>query len=594
MANRKSEIVNRKSISEFAVFWRLLKLIMPFKWWVALAALLGFATVGSSIGLMATSAYVIAKAALRPSIAVLQVSIVGVRFFGITRGLFRYLERYVSHRVTFKLLARLRVWFYRAIEPLAPARLLQYRSGDLLSRIAADIESLEHFYVRVIAPPVIAGLVLLLIWIFMSAWDYWLAVVTLAFLLAGGVGLPLATRWLSRGIGQSLIETRASLNAAQIDSLQGAADLIIAGAESRQQDLVNRLSRALTARQNREAHIAGFHSAVSGLLVNWSTLVILLIAIPLVRGGQLDGVYLAMLVLAAMAAFEAVQPLPEAWQHLESSLAAARRLFDIADAQPVVTAPPADTALPTPTSPDLRIADLTFRYNPDEPPALKNINLNLPPGHKVAVVGASGAGKSTLVNLLLRFWEYEHGQILLDGADLRRYDPEGVRQLMGVVSQHTHLFNGTVRDNLLLARPEASMDEIIAAGEQARLHPFIESLPQGYDTWIGEQGLNLSGGERQRLAIARALLKNAPILILDEATANLDWLTEQAILQTLSTLMTNRSVLMITHRLVGLQAMDEIIMLANGHIVERGTHHQLLEVDGLYRQMWNLQQESQE
>ncbi len=576
-------------IDPLAVLGRLLKLIMPFKWWVILAALLGFATVGSSIGLMATSAYIIAKAALHPSIAVLQVSIVGVRFFGISRGLFRYLERYVSHRVTFKLLAQLRVWFYQAVEPLAPARLMQYRSGDLLSRIAADIESLEHFYVRVIAPPVTAGLVFLLIWVFMRAYDHWLAMATLAFLLAGGVALPLVTRRLSRGIGQKLVDARASLNATQIDSIQGAADLIIAGAEPRQQNLVDNLSQKLTTLQNRESHISGLHSAASGLLVNWSTLAILLIAIPLVRSGQLDGVYLAVLTLAGLAAFEAVQPLPEAWQHLESSLAAARRLFGIVDAQPAVTAPPNNIALPPPTGCHLEIDNLTFHYDPTEPATLQNISLSLPPGKKIAVVGPSGAGKSTLINLLLRFWEYHHGEILLNGADLRRYHPEDVRQIISVVSQHTHLFNGAVRDNLLMARPNASEADMIAACKQARLHPFVQSLPQGYDTWIGEQGLKLSGGERQRLSIARALLKNAPILILDEATANLDWLTEQAILQTLQAVTVNHSVLMITHRLAGLHSMDEIITLENGRITERGTHNQLMQANGLYRQLWNLQ-----
>ncbi|MFC1975446.1 thiol reductant ABC exporter subunit CydC [Chloroflexota bacterium] len=554
-------------------FWRLLKLIAPFKWWIALAVLLGFATIGSSIGLMATSAYIISTAALRPSIAVLQVAIVGVRFFGLSRGVFRYLERYVSHQVTFRLLARLRVWFYRQLEPLAPARLMQYHSGDLLTRIVADIDSLEHFYVRVIAPPVVAGLVLGLMGVLLAAFDVRLAVTTLIFLLLAGVGLPLLTRQLSRGVGRQLVVTRAELNAAQIDGIQGVADLLTIGRADRHQERVQWLSREMVDWQERAARITGLHAALSGLLTNWATLAVLLIAIPLVSRGQLDGVYLAVLVLAVIASFEAAIPLPDAFQHLESSLTAARRLFEIVDTEPVVPDWPATS--PQPRDYSLVVKDLHFRYISTDPPALDGISFNLPQGKYLAIVGPSGAGKSTLVNLLLRFWEYQRGQIQLGGHDLHHYRPEDVRQLISVVSQRTHLFNGTIKQNLLLARPEANDEDLIRATNQAQIHESIQTLPQGYDTWIGEQGLRLSGGERQRLAIARALLKDAPILILDEPTANLDPLVEREVMKTISTLMQGRTTLLITHRPVGLAAADEILVLQAGRIVERGRYKEL-------------------
>jgi thiol reductant ABC exporter CydC subunit len=569
------------------ILWRLLKLAGPFKWWMALAALLGFATIGSSIGLMATSAYLISRAALHPSIAMLQVAIVGVRFFGISRGVFRYLERYISHQVTFRLLARLRVWFYQAVEPLAPARLMQYRSGDLLSRVVADIENLEHFYGRVIAPPAVAGLVALLMWILLAAFDTWLAIVSLVFLLLAGVGLPILTRLLSRGLGRQMITTRAELNVALVDGIQGLADLLITGREVQHQQRVQRLSRELVGWQQRMAWLTGLHTALSGLLANWSTLAILLIAIPLVSQGQLEGVYLALLVLATLASFEAVLPLPEAFQHLESSVAAAGRLFELVDAQPSVPEPP--TPSPQPKDYSLVVENLQFCYAEGEPPALSGLSFNLPQGRHLAIVGPSGAGKSSLIHLLLRFWEYQVGQIWLGGHDLRHYRPEDVRQMMSVVSQHTHLFNGTIRENLLIAHPGAREFDIIQAARQAHLHEFIQTLAQGYDTWIGEQGLCLSGGERQRLAIARALLKDAPILILDEPTTNLDAVTEQEVLQAIHTLMAGRTTLMITHRLVGLENMDEILVLQAGRIVERGQPYELLQAEGLYRQMWQLQ-----
>ncbi len=598
-------------------FRRLLGLLRPFTGWMALAALLGFATIGSSIGLMATSAYIIAKAALHPSIAALQVAIAGVRFFGLARGVFRYLERYVSHQVTFRLLARLRVWFYAAVEPLAPARLLSYRSGDLFSRIIADIESLEHFYLRVLAPPLVAGLIFLLMGLFMAAFNLRLAAFTLLFLLLAGVGLPLLTYRLSRGWGRRLITVRADLNALVLDTVQGSADLLLAGQSRRQQDRVGELSRRLTHTQEHVAWVTGLHSAASGLLANWATLAILLVAIPLVNLGQLDGVYLAVLVLAAIASFEAVIPLPEALQHLESSLTAARRLFDLLDAQPAV--PIVTTPSPTPLHFGLTVKNLSFRYQEtnrspavatdgekrwgDTPPAprpaalkneaeiLQNISFNLAPGRRVAIVGPSGAGKTSLVHLLLRFWDYQTGSIELGGHNLRRYRPDDVRQLISVVSQQTHLFNGTIRDNLLLARPQASQVEIVQAAQQAHLHHFIQTLPGGYDTWVGEQGVRLSGGERQRLAIARTLLRNAPLLLLDEPTAHLDPLIEAEVMQDIRTLMAGRTTLLITHRLIGLETMDEILVLQAGRIVERGQHHELIQAQGLYSHLLALQQQ---
>jgi thiol reductant ABC exporter CydC subunit len=554
---------------------------------MSLAALLGFATVGSSIGLMTTSALIIAKAALHPSIADLQVAIVGVRFFGIARGVFRYLERYVSHHVTFRLLARLRVWFYQALEPLAPARLMGYQSGDLLSRVVADIETLEHFYVRVIAPPAVAVLVGLLMWFFLRGYDPWLAVVLLIFLALAGVGLPLLTQQLRRGLGRRMVTVRSELNVALVDGVQGVAELLAFGQETCHQERVETLSRELVGSQGRMAWIGGLHGSLTSLLMNLATLAVLVAAIPLVSGARLDGIYLGLLVLAVMASFEAVSPLPLSFQYLESSLQAGRRLFEIVDARPVVHDPASPS--PVPRDYSLRVEGVRFRYEPDEPLALDGVSFVLPQGGRLAVVGPSGAGKSTLVNLLLRFWAYQEGRILLGRYELDEYHQEDLRRMIGVVSQHTHLFNATIRENLLLARPDAGDADLVQAAKGAQIHDFIRLLPQGYDTWIGEQGLRLSGGQRQRLAIARALLKDAPILILDEATANLDSLTERDVMAAIHALMSGRTTLIITHRLVGLEVADEILVLQAGRVVERGRHHDLIQLGGLYHRMWELQ-----
>jgi ATP-binding cassette subfamily C protein CydC len=458
-------------------FWRLLKLAAPFWKWMSLAAVLGFATIGSSIGLMTASAYIIAKAALQPSIADLQVAIVGVRFFGIARGVFRYLERLVSHQVNLRLLARLRVWFYASLEPLAPARLARYRGGDILSRIVGDIETLEHFYVRVFAPPVVAALVAVVMWFFMGRYDPRLGVTTLVFLALAGIGVPILTRALSRGLGRRLVAVRSELNVALVDGVQGVAELLTFGADERQGARVAALSRESAALQERMARIGGLGGSLTGLLMNLATLAALVVAIPLVTTGELDGVFLAVIALAVIASFEAVVPPPSAALYLGNSLEAGRRLFEIVDAEPEVRDPPGLS--PAPRDYGLWLKEVRFCYQPDGPPALDGVSFHLPHGGSLAVVGPSGAGKSTLVNLLLRFWDYDAGHITLGGRELRAYQGEDLRGMIGVVSQHTHLFNATVRDNLLLARPDAGQIDVERAAREAQIHDFVASLPDG-------------------------------------------------------------------------------------------------------------------
>ena len=576
----------------------LLALLAPFWPWVLLSVLLGFLTIGSSVGLLAASAWIIASAALQPSIAALQVAIVGVRFFGIARGGFRYLERLASHQVTFRVLARLRVAFYAALEPLAPARLRQYRSGDLLARSVADIGALENFYIRAVAPPLVALSVIALMAVLLGSFDRRLAAAVVGLMLVAGLAAPTLAQVLSRKAGRRLPHARAALNATLVDGLQGAGDLVVFGGGPAHVARVRAQSDELGDLQRRLAAVGGLNAALGSLLTHVAVLVALALAIPLVTAGRLAGVNLAVLALATAAGFEAVLPLPLAAQFLESSLAAARRLFEIGgealgggDWETGATGQEEaglGQAAGEQRPVALTVNHLTLRYAPDEPAALDDLTFHVPAGGRVAVVGPSGAGKSTLLNALLRFWDYEAGDIWLDGHELRTLAPEAVRRQIGVVTQNTHLFNATVADNLRLARRGATQAEIEAAARGAQIHDFIAALPQGYETWIGEDGLRLSGGERQRLAIARALLKDAPLLILDEATANLDTLTEQAVQAALATLTAGRTTLTLTHRLAGLASADEIWVLEAGRAVEHGRHADLLARDGLYRRLWEL------
>lgn len=569
--------------------FRLSSFLLPFWPQVLLSVLLGALTIGSSIALMSTSAWLISTAAIAVSVADLGVSVVSTRLFGISRAVFRYLERLASHSLTFRILARLRVWFYQAIEPLAPARLTSARSGDLLSRVIADVETLDNIFVRVLAPPLTAVVIVLGMAVFMGSFAPSLGFVITLFLLSVGIGLTAFSLLLNRRLGRRLVEERAALRADLVDAVQGLPDLIAFGQEKTFLERIKAAGREFSAIQTHMARLNGLQSGLNSLLTGLGVWVMLFLAIPLVSGGNIEGVYLAVIVLGSMASFEAVQNLPQAAQLLEANIQSARRLFEIADQPPLVTDPA--QPLPQPASADLRVENLSFAYSDGERESdslvLQNISFALPPGKRLALVGPSGAGKSTLANLLMRFWDAEG--ILLDGQDIRAYKQVDARRMFSLVSQNTYLFNASLRENLLLARPWAAQDDIEAACRAAQLHDFILSLPNGYETLVGERGVELSGGERQRVAIARALLKNTPIFIFDEPTANLDAVTERKLVETLQSVMENHSVLWITHRLVGLEAMDEILVLENGKIVQRGTQAELLARDGLYKTMWNLQ-----
>jgi len=562
---------------------RLLSFTRPYRKEIGLSVLLSVATTAASIGLMGTSAFLIATAALQPSIAVLQVAIVGVRTFGIARGVFRYLERLISHSVNLRLLAHMRGWFFRSVEPLAPGGLEDLKSGDLLARSLHDIENLEDFYVRGIAPPLAAVLVTLGISLFTAQYAISLAALLAGGLILTGLVLSLQVRSFSRELSSVAVDYRARVSALAVETVRGTAEILMANAENRHIDRVRE-----TSRQSRSAELemSSLHSIslASGVLFSNLTLVgILYLGIPLVRGGQFDGVTLAVLTLITLASFEPVNGLPAASTRIQSSLASARRLFEVADRPRPVIEPhePGDI----PGFSRLDISHLTYQYPGAPTPALQDIAFTLNSGSKIALVGPSGSGKSTLLKIIQRYLPAPPSSILWNDMDLNRLSGDAVRNQLAVLSQNGYVFSATLRENLSLAG--SNEQDFMEVLKQVGLAEWFSRLPDGMDTWTGDNGSLLSGGERQRLMLARILLLDRPLLLADEPFNHLDLASEQAVLSIL--LDSAHSCVVATHRLVGMHRFDHILVLEAGRIIQAGKHAELLGVSGLYRQFWDSQ-----
>lgn len=564
--------LNGKQVGEMTnreVVRRLLVLIRPWWGWMLLGALLSLITIVANISLMALSGWFIATMAIAgvtgASVNYFTPS-AGIRAFAIARTASRYGERLVTHEATFRLLATLRTWFYEHLEPLAPAVLQNYRSGDLLSRIRADIDALENFYLRILAPLLVAAISGLAILLFLAQYSMILMLIELALLMIAGVAIPLLVNHLAHQAASRKVETTSALRSAVIDSTQGMSELLIYGASAQQAAKVEALSEQLLNDQQHLAKLNGGTQSAVGFCANISMWLMLIIAIPMVTIGSLTPAHLPMLALFALASFEAILPLPLAFQTLPGTLAAARRLFDIVDSKPAVQEPASPTAIPECF--DIAINDVTLRYPNSQSNALEGISLSIPQGSHLAIVGPSGSGKSTLINALMRFWPVTNGTIQFGGVSIEQFSGDALRSQFAVAAQQSTLFNSTIRRNLLLAKRDATEDEIQQACKLAQIHDFIETLPEGYETWIGEAGHKLSGGQMRRLGIARALLKAAPVLILDEPGEGLDSVTEQAMLKAITESAKDRTLILITHHSVGLDDMHQIIHLEQGHIVK--------------------------
>lgn len=574
---------------------RILSLGAQYKYWMVLAALMSFFTVGSGIGLMMTSSFIIASAAIQTPIYQLQVAIVGVRFFGISRGVFRYLERYISHKVTFKLLAKFRVWFFEALEPIIPSKKKDLTSGDLLSRSIEDIESLEHIFVRVISPPFVFVAVTILMFTLLNLFNTKYAIIFITLFLISAIGIPTLTFFLSYKLGAKIIKLKSQLKTIAVDSALGLSELIVYGQIQKWKNIFTDIEDELLKLERKMSLIQSLHEVLTGLAMNITVSIMLYAAIPDVTNKLLNGVYLSVITIGIMASFEVVFQIPLAVQYLTKSVEAGKRLFEITDSDqmnnlshnlnleqyPIAFQ---QNELQQVKKYNLKITNLSLSYDGHKK-ALDKIFLELKEKEKIAIVGASGSGKSTLVNVICKLWNYDDGDILIGNINYKNISPEKIREIISVVPQNVHLFTGTILENLLIANENASEYEIEEALKKSELIEFVYNLPEKLDTHIGELGKKLSGGEIKRLGIARTILRNSPIIIFDEVTSHLDSVTEKNILNMIEQISKKKSILFITHRLNQMEMFNEILVMHNGRVIEHGNHRDLLNKDGYYKKL---------
>ncbi|MGW4235099.1 thiol reductant ABC exporter subunit CydC, partial [Streptomyces sp. NPDC004980] len=557
---------------------------------LGLALLLGSLAVGSSVGLMAVSGWLISRASEQPPVLYLMVAVTATRAFGIGRAVFRYAERLVSHDAVLRMLAELRVAVYRGLERIAPAGLRTARRGDLLSRLVSDVDALQDYWLRWLLP---AGTAVA-VGTAAVGFTGWLlpeagAVLAVGLLLAG-VGVPLVSGACARHAERRLSPARSALAVRITDLLAGTAELTVAGALPARKELVRGADAALTRIVSRGATATALGGGLSALICGLTVVGAAAVALPAVYDGRLAGLELAVVVLTPLAAFEAVTGLPLAVQYRQRIKRSAERVHEVLDAPVPVQEPAVPAEAPASPFP-LAVRGLSARYEGAERDALDSVDLTLTAGKRVAVVGPSGSGKTTLAQVLLRFLDAREGTYRLGGVEASALDGDTVRTFVGLCAQDAHVFDSSIRENLRLARTGAGDDELRDALAGARLLSWAQSLPDGLDTLVGEHGARLSGGQRQRLALARALLADFPVLVLDEPAEHLDLATADALTADLLAATRGRTTVLITHRLAGLDAVDEVLVLDGGRVVQQGPYAALAAQDGPLRRMLEREQE---
>ena len=551
----------------------LLPFIKLFKkqlWWMILGMALSYATILASIGLMTLSGWFISAAAyasLSYSAAAqfnFFLPAAGVRFFSLMRIANRYGERVVTHEATFKILTDIRVWFYNKLEPLAPAHLMRYRSGDLLSKIVNDIDALDNLYIRVLAPSIVVVFVAAFIGVFYSFFDAYIALFTVIAMLVAAFCIPFLVGMLARKTGNGIAQVSAELKSEVVEHIQGLAELKIFVADETHLEKLQDQNKALIRLQHKMSIYTGIGSGLMTIALGVTLVGVVWMAVGLVSAGSLNGAIIALLGLGTMALFEAVMPIPVAYQYLGRTVSSAKRLLKVVKDDPEVIFNECDE-IPLEHY-DICYDQVGFSYDHGSP-VLHDVSTSIATGKKVAISGHTGSGKSTFIHLLARFWDCDNGVITIGGVKITDFSEAQLRSLMTVVSQKPHIFSATIKENLAIAKPGASEAEMMDALAQVDLKQFVLNLPDGIHTWTGESGRALSGGQQKRLALARTILRDAPILVLDEPTEGLDSITEHKVVEALENVMRGKTVLLVTHNERLARRMDVTLNFERGKIV---------------------------
>lgn len=589
----QSGVLHSNAYSWGRVLRQLFKFAAPWKGRLAATFILGVCRVLAFIGVSLLSA--LAAVSVRNG-SDYSGWIIALGIVAVLAAILHWLESWLAHDMAFRLLSDMRIALFRKLDSLAPAFMLRRRSGDLINLATHDIEMVEYFFAHTITPVFVAGLVPTLVLVLLTGFDFTLALGLLPFLILV-ICMPVMLRGRIDRLAGRARQLLGALSAHTVESLQGLGELLAYQATTKRREQFVGLIE-----QHHRERIPFFremtrHIVITDLLTVVAGLVVILISVSLVSAGQLDAVYLPLLALASMAAFLPVIEISDAGRQLAETFAATNRLIQVHDSEPAVS----DGTLQRRENQetllggkalDIEFRDLVFHYDEQDVAALNEFNLHIPAGSTVAIVGASGAGKSTIAHLLLRFWDPQHGQIRIAGQDIRELTLEHLRLHVALVAQDTYLFNDSLRANLLMARPGADDAELMQAVQRAELYDFVSRLPKGLDTKVGERGYALSGGQRQRVSIARAFLRDAPILVLDEATSHLDAISEQAVHRALKELMQNRTTLVIAHRLATVRDADQIVVMSSGQLQEQGTHDELVENRTTYAQLLQYQMSS--
>lgn len=560
---------------------RLIDIMMEEKRDVLLSVLFGVLAGLTSVALFGLSGFMISKSALQPPLYIITIMTALLKLFGAAKAGSRYAERYVSHRATFTILSNLRVSFYEKLEPLAPQIFGKYRSGDLLARIVGDVETLQNFFLRVFYPPLVLVIVFLSTVLFTMFYSVWIALVLLSGLLFTGFIIPGLLSLKQRNVMRGVRAKRAQLSTETTELLYGFRDLKLHQKLDEKQGQLLEMANSYAGEQEKEGVQAAASQSLNAAAALFVSFMVLVLGAYFVTIGELDGLFLAMLVMISLTVFDNAVPMALFPAHFEETRQASSRLFSVVD-EPAPA--PKKQRLDEDRAFSVELKNVTFTYPGEERPALQDVSFKLPAGTKTAIVGPSGSGKSTVLQLLLDMYAVEHGDLYIGETSIRDIQSESIWSQTNVMLQANHFFYGTIKDNLQIAREDVTDEEMKEALR-------VVELPFSLDDPVLEGAENVSGGEKQRLALARVLLKRARIWLLDEPSSSLDVLTEGRMFNHLLKTAEKDTLLLISHRLTGLEKMDQIIVMENGRIAEAGSFGELMSKQGYFYELKQMERQ---